>query len=50
MFLPPIRNDDPQLEFFANYRRETKEYDTEHIQRYGEDLNATLIFVSFPAL
>jgi len=29
------------------YKRETKEYDTEHIQKYGEDLNATLLFVSF---
>ena len=50
VFFQPIKNDDPQLDFYTMYKRETKEYDTEHIQRYGEDLNATLIFVGFSIL
>ena len=29
------------------YRREAEEYDREFIKKYDEDLNTTLIFVSF---
>ena len=45
MYLQPIKNDDPQLDFYATYKRETVEYDTEYMQKHNEDLNTTLIFV-----
>jgi len=45
MYLQPIKNDDPQLDFYTMYKRETMEYDTEYMQKYNEDLNTTLIFV-----
>ncbi|KAF9783427.1 hypothetical protein BJ322DRAFT_1070770 [Thelephora terrestris] len=44
MYLQPIKNDDPQLDFYTMYRRETMEYDTEYMNKYNEDLNTTLIF------
>ena len=50
MFLQPIKNDDPQLDFFTMYKRETLEYDTEYMQKHNEDLNTTLIFVRFTSL
>ena len=52
MYLQPIKNDDPQLDFYTMYKRETVEYDTEYMQKYNEDLNTTLIFVcsSFPLI
>jgi len=46
-FFQPIKNDDPQLDFYTMYKRETTEYDTEYMQKYNEDLNTTLIFVCF---
>ena len=46
-YFQPIKNDDPQLDFYTMYKRETTEYDTEHMQKYDEDLNTTLIFVRF---
>ena len=50
MYLQPIKNDDPKLDFYTMYRRETMEYDTEYMEKYNEDLNTTLIFVgsTFP--
>ena len=45
MFLQPIKNDDPQLDFYTMYKRETVEYDAEYIQKYNDDLDTTLIFV-----
>ena len=45
MYLQPIKNDDPQLDFYTMYKRETTEYDAEYMQKYNEDLNTTLIFV-----
>jgi len=45
MYLQPIKNDDPQLDFYTMYKREMMEYDTEYMQKYNEDLNTTLIFV-----
>ena len=45
MYLQPIKNDDPKLDFYTMYRRETTEYDTEHMQKHNDDLNTTLIFV-----
>lgn len=47
MYFQPIKNDDPKLDFFTMYKRETTEYDTEYMNKYNEDLNTTLIFVSF---
>ena len=44
MYLKPIKND-PKLDFYTMYKRETTEYDTEYMQKYNEDLNTTLIFV-----
>ena len=49
MFFQPIKNDDPTLDFYIMYKRETTEYDTEYMQKYNEDLNTTLIFVRFRA-
>ena len=45
MYLQPIKSDDPQLDFYTMYKRETMEYDTEYMQKHNEDLNTTLIFV-----
>ena len=45
-----MKNDDPQLDFYTMYKRETVEYDTEYMQKYNEDLNTTLIFVRFSNL
>ena len=45
MYLQPIKNDDPKLDFYTMYKQETLEYDTEYMQKYNEDLNTTLIFV-----
>jgi len=47
MYLQPIKNEDPQLDFYTMYKRETTEYDAEYMQGYNEDLNTTLIFVRF---
>ena len=47
MFLQPIKNDDPKIDFYTMYKREATEYDTEYMQNYNEDLNTTLIFVRF---
>jgi hypothetical protein len=47
MYLQPTKNDDPQVEFYDKYERETIAYDTEHIKQDGEDLNIVLIFVGF---
>ena len=49
MFFQPIKNDDPKLDFYTMYKRETTEYDTEYMQKHNEDLNTTLIFVRFCA-
>jgi hypothetical protein len=47
MYLQPIKNEDPHLDFFTMYKRETTEYDTEYMRKFDEDLNTTLIFVGF---
>ena len=46
MYFQPAKHDDPQLDFYTMYKRETTDYDTECMQKYNEDLNTTLIFVS----
>lgn len=50
MYLQPIKNEDPHLDFFTMYKRETTEYDTEYMKKYDEDLNTTLIFVGLSFL
>ena len=52
MYFQPIKNDDPQLDFYTMYKRETVQYDTGYMQKYNDDLNTTLIFVcsSFPLI
>ena len=47
MYFQPIENDDPRLDFYTMYKRETTEYDADHMDKYDEDLNTTLIFVRF---
>ena len=44
-FFPPIRNEDPRLDFYTIYKREVTQYDAEYVKKYDDDLNTTLIFV-----
>ena len=44
-FFPPMKCDDSRLDFYAMYKREATEYDTDYVKKYDEDLNTTLIFV-----
>ena len=39
--------EDHRAQFFEDYRKEAEEYDREFMKKYDEDLNTTLIFVSF---
>ena len=39
--------EDHRTKFFEHYRKEADEYDKEFLKKYDEDLNTTLIFVSF---
>jgi hypothetical protein len=43
--LPSIQ-EDPRSRFYKHYRKEAADYDWEFMEKYGEDLNTTLIFVS----
>ena len=45
MFLQPLKYDDPRLDFYAVYKKEVADYDTDYVKKYDEDLNTTLIFV-----
>lgn len=47
-FFQPIKHDDPRLDFYAIYKKEATEYDTNYVKKYDEDLNTTLIFVRRP--
>ena len=44
MYLQPIKDDDPQLDFSTMYKRETVEYNTERMQKYNEDFLTPLGF------
>jgi len=46
-FFQPIKYDDVRLDFYAIYRKEATEYDTDYVKKYDEDLNTTLIFVRY---
>ena len=48
-FFQPIKTEDPRVDFYAMYKRESAEYDTEFVKKYDEDLNTTLIFVRYPS-
>ena len=39
--------EDPRARFFEHYRKEAGDYDEEFMKKYDEDLDTTLIFVSF---
>ena len=39
--------EDPRGQFYEVYRKEAEDYDKEFMKKYDEDLNTTLIFVSF---
>ena len=39
--------EDHRARFFEDYRKEAEDYDKEFMKKYDEDLNTTLIFVSF---
>ena len=38
--------EDHQAQFYEDYRKVADEYEKEFLKKYGEDLNATLIFAS----
>jgi len=46
-FFPPIKTKDTRAEFYAAYQRESSQYDHDYVRKYDEDLNTTLVFVSF---
>ena len=46
-YFQPIKYDDPGLDFYTMYKRETTEYDKDSMDKYDEDLDTTLIFVRF---
>ena len=46
MDLLPVQ-EDHRARFFEHYRKEAEGYDKEFMKKYDEDLNTTLIFVSF---
>ena len=47
MYLQPVKNEDPRVDSYTMYKRETTEYGTKYMNKYDEDLNTTLIFVGF---
>ena len=49
MFFQPIKTDDPRVDFYTMYKRESAEHDVDYVKKYDEDLNTTLIFVRYPS-
>ena len=45
--ISPSNQEDHQARFYESYRKVAEEYDKEFLKKYDEDLNTTLIFVSF---
>ena len=43
----PADREDRQARFYQDYRKVAEEYDKDFLKKYDEDLNTTLIFVSF---
>ena len=50
IFFQPIKTDDPRVDFYTVYKRESAEHDAEYVKKYDEDLNTTLIFVRCSSL
>ena len=46
-FFEPLRTNNSRADFFAVYRKESNEFDREYTRKYDEDLNTSLIFVSY---
>ena len=46
-FIEPLRTGDSRADFFTTYRKQSEEFDRDHTGKYDEDLNTSLIFVSF---
>ena len=46
-FFDPLRTNNSRADFFSVYRKESDEFDREYTKKYDEDLNTTLIFVSY---
>ena len=46
-FILPVKTEDPRVDFYTMYKRESAEYDTDYVKKYDEDLNTTLIFVRY---
>jgi hypothetical protein len=44
-FFKPIKTDDPRLDFYTMYKRESTEYDMEYVKKCEDDLNTALLFV-----
>ena len=44
--MPPTQ-EDHRGQFFKHYTKEAEEYDKDFMKKHDEDLNTTLIFVSF---
>ena len=44
-FFDSPKTNDPRADFFAVYRKKSKEFDREYV-KYNDDLNNSLIFVS----
>jgi len=49
-FFEPLRTNDSRADFFAIYRKESDEFDRDYTRKYDEDLNTSLIFVSFTSV
>ena len=47
-FFEPLRTNDPRTDFFAVYQKISAEFDRGYENKYDEDLNTSLIFVSDP--
>jgi len=44
-YFQPTKTEDPRLDFYTMYKRGADKYDTDHVRKYDEDLNITLVFV-----
>ena len=42
----PVDREDHEARFYEAYRKVAEEYDEDFLNKHGEDLNTTLIFVS----
>ena len=45
IFFQPIKTEDPRVDFYTVYKKESAEHDAEYVKKYDDDLNTTLIFV-----